>query len=204
MRRMRGIMDAALVTLLWKPLARRVIAMTRRRVADRAHASFIDPAQALMHTALPLHPLPDSDVDAMAVVDAADERAGRAVFRPLVLAGAVIVVAVGSALVIAAVIRSRRGVPGEASAIPARELVAVPVVATERDELRSIRGIGPVTADLLRGLGVTSVEQIAAWSPDDVGRIAERVDLPVERIEEEDWVGQAQAVVGEPVAAYER
>jgi predicted flap endonuclease-1-like 5' DNA nuclease len=60
--------------------------------------------------------------------------------------------------------------------------------------LRQIRGIGPAYQRLLEGLGVTTVEQIAAWSEADVAAFAERLKIRPERIIKDDWVGQAKSL----------
>ena len=60
--------------------------------------------------------------------------------------------------------------------------------------LRSIKGIGSVSEERLATLGITTTEQIAGWSDDDVDRVASEIQVSAERIRREDWVGQARAL----------
>ncbi|MFV2064873.1 MAG: helix-hairpin-helix domain-containing protein, partial [Chloroflexota bacterium] len=129
--------------------------------------------------------------------------------RGVIIAGMVTAIIAACALILVALIRSRRrGTTPEPVATP-RELEAMPIEvppdrptealgqrASSEDELGSITGIGPEMSKRLRSVGITSVGQIAAWSPEDIREIAEGIELDAERIEREDWVGQAQAAVG--------
>lgn len=63
--------------------------------------------------------------------------------------------------------------------------------------LRRIRGIGPAYQRALEGLGVTRVEQLAAWTSEDVAIYAEKLKIRVERIVKDDWVGQAKRLDAE-------
>lgn len=63
------------------------------------------------------------------------------------------------------------------------------------DDLQRIRGIGPVIDGLLRGLGITTFRQIAALSPQEQGRLGQLLGAFPGRIERDDWVGQAAALV---------
>jgi predicted flap endonuclease-1-like 5' DNA nuclease len=74
---------------------------------------------------------------------------------------------------------------GEAASDPRR---------AEQAGLRRIRGIGPAYERALLGLGITSVEQIARWSPEDIEQIAPQIKARLDRILRDDWVGQAQAL----------
>jgi len=65
------------------------------------------------------------------------------------------------------------------------------------DDLRAIKGLGTVAADKLRGAGITTWAQIAAWTPDEAQEIAARLNLQAGRIASDDWVGQAQRLVKE-------
>jgi predicted flap endonuclease-1-like 5' DNA nuclease len=58
--------------------------------------------------------------------------------------------------------------------------------------LRRIRGIGPAFQRALEQLGVTRVDQIAAWSAADVAAFAEKLKIRPDRIGKDDWVGQAR------------
>jgi NADH-quinone oxidoreductase subunit E len=61
--------------------------------------------------------------------------------------------------------------------------------------LRSIKGIGDVVEGRLREVGVTSVEEVAAWTDADVERVASSARVSAERIRREDWIGQARSLV---------
>jgi len=59
------------------------------------------------------------------------------------------------------------------------------------DNLRRLIGIGPVNEKLLKGQGVTSFAQIAAWTPADIERIEHALQFGG-RVERERWVEQAK------------
>jgi large subunit ribosomal protein L21 len=61
------------------------------------------------------------------------------------------------------------------------------------DDLQTIKGIGGVSEQRLSAIGVTTFAQIAAWSDDDLERVATDIKVSAERIRREDWVGQARA-----------
>lgn len=83
--------------------------------------------------------------------------------------------------------------PGAAGgALPEKRLFEPP--AREPDDLTRIRGIGPVIAEKLHALGITTFEQIAALGPDDVARIDEVLAFKG-RIGRENWIGQAREIV---------
>jgi large subunit ribosomal protein L21 len=73
--------------------------------------------------------------------------------------------------------------------------VGTPAARSEAadDDLRSIKGIGAVSAERLWESGVTTFAQIAAWSPEDIEVIAGTIKVSSQRILREDWVGQAQS-----------
>ena len=58
------------------------------------------------------------------------------------------------------------------------------------DNLTRIKGIGHRNEELLNSLGVYHFGQIAAWTPGEVRWIGQYLAFP-ERIERDDWVGQA-------------
>jgi predicted flap endonuclease-1-like 5' DNA nuclease len=69
-----------------------------------------------------------------------------------------------------------------------------PSQATPKTEsgLRGIKGIGPAYQRSLREHGVDSIEQIAAWTEAEITSIAAKIKVKAERIQRENWVGQAQ------------
>ena len=70
----------------------------------------------------------------------------------------------------------------------------------ESDDLTRIKGLSAELAGQLNGLGVIRFEQIANFSDDDIANVDETLALGG-RIENEDWVRQAQAFVAEAAAA---
>lgn len=70
-------------------------------------------------------------------------------------------------------------------------------VPRPRDDLKRIRGIGPVLERLLNELGIHRLQQIARFGPDDVERVqAALKDFP-DRIERDQWVEQARRLIAE-------
>jgi small subunit ribosomal protein S2 len=81
---------------------------------------------------------------------------------------------------------------GDAAAAAVEPLFEAP--AGDPDDLKKITGVGPSLEKKLRQLGVTKIEQIANFSDEDL----EKVDLALNskgRIQRDDWVGQAKALV---------
>jgi large subunit ribosomal protein L19 len=70
----------------------------------------------------------------------------------------------------------------------------------EPDDLTRIVTISAELADRLRGLGVIKFEQIANFSDDDIANVDEALGLEG-RMEKDDWVGQARALLAEAAAA---
>ncbi len=64
------------------------------------------------------------------------------------------------------------------------------------DDLRRIRGIGPVLERKLTDAGVTSFQQIAEWSDDDLVAIARQIGVGVGRIRKGGWVESARELQG--------
>lgn len=62
----------------------------------------------------------------------------------------------------------------------------------EADDLKRIQGVGPSFERSLRKLGVTSFAQIAAWTPEDVLRIANELNVSPRRIERDGWIERAR------------
>jgi large subunit ribosomal protein L21 len=84
--------------------------------------------------------------------------------------------------------------PALASA-PAGPSADPPPTEAAGDDLRAIKGLGAVAAEKLRGAGVTTWAQIAAWTPEEARELALRLELQPGRIASDDWVGQARALV---------
>jgi predicted flap endonuclease-1-like 5' DNA nuclease len=81
-----------------------------------------------------------------------------------------------------------------------RSTAAKPAAAKERrtaatDDLKQIVGIGPGLEKKLNGVGISSIEQIAELSAEDITRLEETVSRFSGRIAREKWVEQAKALV---------
>jgi predicted flap endonuclease-1-like 5' DNA nuclease len=59
------------------------------------------------------------------------------------------------------------------------------------DDLKRIRGIGVLIEKRLNALGVSTYEQIAKWTANDVDRVSDSLDFKG-RIERENWIEQAR------------
>ena len=68
------------------------------------------------------------------------------------------------------------GLPGPRNGVP--------------DDLQRIRGIGRRNEELLNDLGIFHFGQIAAWTPAEARWVGAFLAFP-ERIERDDWIGQA-------------
>lgn len=69
----------------------------------------------------------------------------------------------------------------------------VTVQAGEEDDLKRIKGIGPVNEKALNGLGIFRFAQIAAWTPANIDWVEDSLSFPG-RIEREDWIAQAKTL----------
>lgn len=69
----------------------------------------------------------------------------------------------------------------------------VDVAAGEEDDLKRIKGIGPVNEKALNELGIYKFSQIAAWTPANVDWVEDFMSFPG-RIEREDWIAQAKTL----------
>ncbi|HYJ11060.1 MAG TPA: hypothetical protein VEX18_18690 [Polyangiaceae bacterium] len=84
------------------------------------------------------------------------------------------------------------------AAKPAAPPPVTPAVSGKTPQgLRRIRGIGPAFQRALENLGVTRVEQIAAWSPADITSFADKLKIRPDRVTKDDWVGQAKRLGSE-------
>jgi predicted flap endonuclease-1-like 5' DNA nuclease len=65
------------------------------------------------------------------------------------------------------------------------------VVRGGADDLKRIRGVGVLTEKRLNAMGVTTYEDIANWTREDIDRVSQSLDFKG-RIERENWVEQAR------------
>ena len=64
----------------------------------------------------------------------------------------------------------------------------------EKDDLKLISGIGPVLEGKLNGAGITTYQQIAALTDDEIERLESDVINFSGRIHRDDWIGQAKTL----------
>ena len=62
----------------------------------------------------------------------------------------------------------------------------------QEDDLKKIYGIGPVIAQTLNKLGTRTFIQIARWKPEDIQKIAKKLDTDPERIKRDNWIADAK------------
>ncbi len=62
----------------------------------------------------------------------------------------------------------------------------------DKDDLKTIHGIGPVMERMLNDLGVTSFKQIMEFTRDDMERVTAAIAVFPGRIERDDWIGGAR------------
>lgn len=67
--------------------------------------------------------------------------------------------------------------------------------SAQGDDLKRIRGIGPGFERTLKESGVTTYAQMAAWTGDDILRIATLLNTQAGRIVRGGWIEQAAALV---------
>ena len=65
------------------------------------------------------------------------------------------------------------------------------------DDLKLIKGVGPVLEDLLHRLGYWHFDQIAAWTPEEVAWVDENLEEFKGRVTREGWVEQARQLAEE-------
>ncbi|MCF6307325.1 MAG: hypothetical protein L3J09_05145 [Flavobacteriaceae bacterium] len=63
------------------------------------------------------------------------------------------------------------------------------------NDLTKLNGIGPYIEQRLNDIGIYNYDQISRLTPDDIRKITELIDFFPERIERDDWVGQAYALL---------
>ena len=88
----------------------------------------------------------------------------------------------------------------EKAAKPAAEKKAAPKKAAKAtdgaDDLTRISGVGPVIVGKLHDLGVTTFAQIAAWTPEDIADMDDKLNFKG-RIDRDEWLKQAAEFASE-------
>ncbi|MEM8877202.1 MAG: 50S ribosomal protein L19 [Pseudomonadota bacterium] len=69
----------------------------------------------------------------------------------------------------------------------------------ERDDLKLISGVGDTLEEKLNKLGIATFAQIANFSDEDIAKVDDALDFKG-RIEREDWISQAVALMAETTA----
>ncbi len=68
-------------------------------------------------------------------------------------------------------------------------------VQDPQDDLTLINGLGPFIKSQLNKIGITSFRQISEWDKPEIERITKEINFFEGRIEHDDWVGQAKALM---------
>ena len=76
------------------------------------------------------------------------------------------------------------------AAKPAKKAAAPKKAAAGSDDLKKLSGVGPALEKKLIEAGVTTFAQIAAWTPEDVAAMDEKLSFKG-RIDREGWIAQA-------------
>ena len=63
---------------------------------------------------------------------------------------------------------------------------------SQKDDLKKINGIGPVFAQTLNKMGTYTFIQIARWKPDDIEKIAKKLETDPDRIKRDKWIADAK------------
>ena len=69
----------------------------------------------------------------------------------------------------------------------------------EPDDLKKLGGVGPKLEQKLNELGITSYEQVSNFTDDEIAFVDETLNFKG-RIERDDWIGQAKALMAEATA----
>ena len=84
---------------------------------------------------------------------------------------------------------TNKAAPKKAAAPKAEPKAAAPATDIV-DDLKLISGVGPALEKKLNALGVTSLKQVAEFTPEDVARVDEGLSFKG-RIDRENWISQA-------------
>ncbi|MEM6720984.1 MAG: hypothetical protein AAF611_16760 [Bacteroidota bacterium] len=63
--------------------------------------------------------------------------------------------------------------------------------ASEKDDLKRIKGVGPYIEEKLNAIGIYTFDQISKFSAEDMQTVTELISFFPGRIERDDWKGQA-------------
>jgi predicted flap endonuclease-1-like 5' DNA nuclease len=63
---------------------------------------------------------------------------------------------------------------------------------SQKDDLKKIHGIGSVFAQTLNKMGTYTFIQIARWKPDDIEKIAKKLETDPDRIKRDKWIADAK------------
>lgn len=87
---------------------------------------------------------------------------------------------------------------------PAAAVKTAPAAPQIPDDIALLKGVGPKLVALLQSMGVTSLEQIAAWSAADVTEIDSKLGAFAGRIKRDNWVDQAKLLSAGDIAGFEK
>jgi len=62
----------------------------------------------------------------------------------------------------------------------------------QKDDLKKIHGIGPVLERALNKMGTYTYIQIATWTPDEIARVAQKLETGPDRIKRSHWIAEAK------------
>lgn len=96
----------------------------------------------------------------------------------------------GGGVAVAAAAVAVAAKPAKKAAAPKKEAAPKAKASTDGDDLTQISGVGPVIVKKLHALGVTTFAQIAAWTPEDVAEMDEKLSFKG-RIDRDNWLEQA-------------
>ena len=83
-----------------------------------------------------------------------------------------------------------KALPNKEAELTGEKPEVLQLAAGEEDNLKRIKGIGPVNETALNDLGIYKFSQIAAWTPENIEWVEGYLSFPG-RIAREDWIAQA-------------
>lgn len=85
--------------------------------------------------------------------------------------------------------------PRPSSEVDTVDLAAESITDGRWDDLSRLKGIGAKTASKLAGIGIIRFDQLAELDEDGLDAVARSIGMPIERVRQQDWPGQAQALL---------